>query len=156
MRAVALTLIACAAFLTALASALPAVAQDDNLTATPERAATLTILRPRSAADIFLDVWIKAYTPPLSGAVDAVVKAGPVGGQPVEIGRISIFPSQPFNATEAREQRAYRFDATALLRRLEPNDAAIVVSVALIPMDEKFSPQGARIMLGKAEFSPRP
>jgi hypothetical protein len=156
MRVVVLKLIAYAVIFAALAGGTPSFAQDRNLTATPGHAATLTIAPPRSPADIFLDVWLKAYTPPQQGAVDAIVTAAPTSGEAVEIGRISIFPSQPFNAAEAREQRAYRFDASALLRRLKPSDTAIVVSVTLIPMNEKFSPQGAALTLGKAEFSPRP
>jgi len=155
MRAFALKLVACAAALVANASGI-ALAQSGNPVATPERAAMLVVARPSSLADIFLDVWVKSYTPPRRGAVEAVVSAGPAGGDAVEIGRFTFFPAGPFNAANERAQRAYRFNATALLHRLKPGDASVMVQVALISTEDKISSQGAALTLGKAAFSPRP
>ena len=153
-------LIACVAAAAALAlgatSATRAFAQSGNLTATPERIATLTIPPPRSPADIFLDLYLKAYVPPRKGAVEAVVSIEPAGGGGVEIGRFTVFPAEPFIVTEPRQQRAYRFDASAAIRTLKPSETAVTVSVALLPLDTKISPQGAELTLSKAEFSPRP
>jgi hypothetical protein len=157
MRIRLLTLIASLAALAAFAFGAPGtLAQSSNLIATPERAATLTIAPPRSPADIFLDLYLKAYVPPRKGMVEAVVSVGPADGEAVEIGRFTFFPAEPFNVTEPREQRAHRFDASPALRRLKPSDTAVTLRVSLVPLDAKISAQGAELTLSKAEFSPRP
>ena len=126
------------------------------MTATLERAATLTMNRPALTAGNFLDLWVKAYTPPRQGAVEAVVSLGAPGREPVEVGRFAVFPSAAFTAAEAREQRAYRFDAADALRQLKPGDTAVTVRVELAPIEGLGQAAGAQLTLSKAVFSPRP
>jgi hypothetical protein len=144
-----------AAALVALLSMMTrGAAQTMNLVATPDKAATVQIAQPRKSAGMFLDLWVKAYTPPRRGAVEAVVTLT-AGGQEVEIGRFAVFPSEPFFATEAWQQRAYRFDATAALAALEARDGPLIVQVRLVPVEASVSPEGAQLTLSKVELSPR-
>ena len=150
------TLIACAATAAVLVAGVTRVlSQNGSFIATPEQPATLTIARP-PANDIFLDLWLKAYTPPRQGSVEAVVSLGPQDGEPMEIGRFTFFPGGPFAAAGARDERAFRFNASKALNLIKAGDAALAVRVALIPNDEKISPQGAKIIVSRAKFSPRP
>lgn len=154
MRVFGRKLVACAAMLAAFAMAMPgatrAAAQD--VTATPERAAALTVTRPPAAA--FLDLWVTAYTPPRQGAVEAVVSIG-AATTDIEVGRFAVFPAEPFTARQTSEQRAYRFDASAALQSLKRDGAAVTVRVALIPIDDKIPALGAKLVVGKAAFSAR-
>jgi hypothetical protein len=153
-------IVACAAVVAGLIvslTVLPATGQRDRLVATVEQAATLSIVPPRDMRETFLDLWIQAYTPPQRGAVEAVVSLARAGGTgEIEIGRFAIFPSEPFWATEASQQRAYRFDATAALAALKAGDGPLEVRVRLEPIAPKVSPEGAQLTLSKAEFSRRP
>jgi len=150
--------VAGAVFAAALAALLSMMtrgaAQTMNLVATPDKAATVQIARPRTSAGTFLDLWVRAYTPPPRGAVEAVVTLT-AGGHEVEIGRFAVFPSEPFFATQAWQQRAYRFDATAALAALKDHDGPLVVQVRLVPIDAGVSPEGAQLTISKVELSPR-
>ena len=140
-----------------LAAAVPmttnrAGAQAENADATPERAASMPVAAPAQGGN-FLDIYVRAYTPPDRGAVEAVVTLGPAGSE-IEIGRFAVFPSAPFLATTAEQQRAYRFEATAALKAAEGKP--LLAQVRLLPTDPKISAAGARLSLGKAEIVPRP
>jgi hypothetical protein len=165
MRITGRILIACAAALAAFAVAMPrgnpgtmsAFAQDANAVVTTERAATLTIPRPSDPASVFLDLWVNAYTPPTRGAVEAVVSVGPADRRaPVEVGRFSVFPSEPFTASEGRKQRAYRFNAGAALEALKAGDDALTVHIEMISLIDKVSAAGAKLTISKVAFSSRP
>ena len=148
--------VVCATALVAVLSMMTrGAAQTMNLVATPDKAATVQIVRPRTSAGTFLDLWVRAYTPPRRGAVEAVVTLT-AGGSEMEIGRFAVFPSEPFFATEAWQQRAYRFDATAALTAFKAGDDSLVVQVRLVPIDAGVSPEGAQLTLSKVELSPRP
>jgi hypothetical protein len=152
--------VACATVIAGLLvglTVIPVTGQQDPWVATVEQAATLPIGPPRATTETFLDLWIQAYTPPQRGAVEAVVSLARAGGpDALEIGRFAVFPSEPFWATEASHQRAYRFDATAALAALKASDGPLEVRVRLEPIDPKVSPEGAQLTLSKAAFSRRP
>jgi hypothetical protein len=157
MRALLKRLIAGAATLTALAiglfGAIPLQAQD-ALTATLQRAAVLPIARPRNPNEVYLDLWVKAYTPPRRGAVEAIVTVGPARQKAqIEVGRFAVFPSEPFIATEASQQRAYRFNASAALGALKTEDTDLTIRVALVSLIETAPAEGAQLVLAKAAFS---
>jgi hypothetical protein len=98
---------------------------------------------------------VRAYTPPRRGAVEAVValRAGD-SGKEVEVGRFAVFPSEPFLATAASQQRAYRFDATAALNALGGDQPFAVVKLA--PFDPAMPADDAQLTIARAELSPRP
>ncbi|MBI3705140.1 MAG: hypothetical protein HY244_15140 [Rhizobiales bacterium] len=151
-------LIAGAAALAALAlsifGATSLRAQDAEATSTIERAATLTVPRPTSPDEVYLDLWVKAYTPPSRGAIEAVVSIGPAGHDAaIEVGRFAVFPSEPFIATEVSRQRAYRFNAAAALRTLKANDKSITLRVTLVSLIADIPAEGAKLLLGKATFT---
>lgn len=133
--------------LTGIASAQPA-----NLSATPEKPATVP-LPARTANAVLLDLYVRAYTPPRRGSVEAIVSLGPTGSE-MEIARFAVFPSDPFFATSAKELRAYRFDASAALTAFQGRP--LVVQVRLVPIDDAVSPQGATLTLSRVEVNPRP
>jgi len=154
MRSAAITMMTRAAVLaTFVLAAGPISAQPNMPVATPERAASLTVAAPAPAA-IFLDVWIKSYTPPEQGQVEAVVSLA-VGDNALEVGRFTFFPAGPFVAREVREERGYRFDASAALAKLG-RDKPLTIRVALLAADAAKPPQGATLTLSRAAFSPRP
>jgi hypothetical protein len=130
------------------------VAQTMHLVATPDKAATVPMTWPHKSAGTFLDLWVQAYTPPQRGAVEAVVTLTADSNE-MEIGRFAVFPSEPFFATKARQQRAYRFDATAALAAFNTDDGPLVVQVRLVPIDAGVSPGGAQLTLSKVEVIPR-
>ena len=142
-----------AAFAVGMFGAPQARAQNGDATATLESAATLTLPRPTDPAAVYLDLWVKAYTPPSRGAVEAVVSLAPAGRDAaVEIGRFAVFPSEPFIATEARDQRAYRFNATAALHALKAGDDTLTLRIAMVSLIDAIPAQGAKLVLGKAAF----
>jgi hypothetical protein len=133
-----------------------ASAQAARLTATAERPATLAIALPRNAAAIYLDIWVKAYTPPQRGAAEAIVSLMPAhGGQVIEVGSFTVFPAAAFSAKEASDMRAYRFNAGAALRALA-DAKELSVRVALDPIGAGTAMTGAKLLLDRAEFSPPP
>jgi hypothetical protein len=125
------------------------------MAATPAKPATIPVTLPaRLPERIFLDLWVRAYTPPKRGAVEAVVTLGK-GDRGVEVGRFAVFPSRPFLATAASQQRAYRFDATAALAAF-PGERELTVHVRLVPIDEKVPAEGASLTIARVELSPPP
>lgn len=130
-----------------------AAAQTSSLIAAPEKPATVPITPARGAAGSFLDLYVRSYSPPRRGAVEAVVTLGPAGNE-IEIGRFAVFPSEPFLATNPAEQRAYRFDATAALAAYQGRP--LVGQVRLLPVDPAISAEGAQLGLSRVEITPRP
>ena len=157
MRTILCRLGAGAALAAALAvtlSTVRGVAETANLAATPEKPAALSIALPKTT-NAFLDLWVRAYTPPKRGAVESVVSLGVAGGNDIEVGRFAVFPSEPFFAANPDQQRAYRFDATAALASLRAKGSTLIVRVRLVPTDPKMQSDGAQLTLSRAEFSPR-
>jgi hypothetical protein len=131
----------------------PAAAQPTNLTAVPDKPAALPVPASRAANAVLLDFYMSAYTPPRRGAVEAVVTLGPTGSE-MEIGRFTVYPSEPFLAACPNEQRAYRFDASAALAAYQGQP--LVAQIRLVPMDDKLSSEGAQLKLSRVETNPRP
>jgi hypothetical protein len=121
--------------------------------ATPEKPASLPLPAQRTANAVLLDLYVRAFAPPRRGAVEAVVSIGPKGKE-MEIGRFAVFPAEPFLAASPREQRAYRFDASAAFATFK--DQPLLVQLRLVPTDEAVSPEGAKLTLSRVEVSPRP
>ena len=130
-----------------------AAAQETNLVAVPGKPASVALPASRAANAVLLDFYIRAYTPPRRGAVEAIVSLGPSGSE-MEIGRFAVFPSEPFAAANPRELRAYRFDATAALAAYKGQP--LVAQIRLVPIDDKISPEGAELALSRVEINPRP
>jgi hypothetical protein len=131
----------------------PAAAQATNLTAVPDRAAAIPVPASRAANAVLLDFYVRAFRPPRRGAVEAIVSLGPTGSE-MEIGRFAVFPSEPFLADNPKEQRAYRFDASAALGAYRGQP--LVAQIRLVPTDDKISPEGAQLTLSRVEINPRP
>ena len=131
----------------------PAAAQAANLTAVPDKPAALPVPASRAANAVLLDFYMRAFTPPRRGAVEAVVSLGPTGSE-MEIGRFTVYPSEPFLAASPNEQRAYRFDASAPLAAYRGQP--LVAQIRLIPIDDKLSAEGAQLTLSRVEIKPRP
>jgi hypothetical protein len=141
--------------LLALAMMSPALAQGSNLVATPAKAAIFPVTLPAPMSErIFLDLWVRAYTPPKRGAVEAVVTLGK-GERGIEVGRFAVFPSERFVATDASQQRAYRFDATSTVAAFK-GERELTAQVRLVPIDEKVPADGAQLTIDRAELSPPP
>jgi hypothetical protein len=139
----------------ALAACIPmtAAAESANLAATPDKPASVPLPATRAPNAVLLDLYVRAYTPPRRGAVEAVVSLGPSGTE-MEIGRFAVFPSEPFQAASPNEQRAYRFDASATFAAFQ--NRPLTVQVRLVPTDAKIPPDGAKLTLSRVEVKPRP
>jgi hypothetical protein len=139
----------------ALAACIPmtAAGQAANLVAMPGKPASLPLPATRAPNAVLLDLFVRAYTPPRRGAVEAVVSLGPTGSE-MEIGRFAVFPSEPFLAASPDQQRAYRFDASAAFAAFQ--NRPLTVQVQLVPTDEKIAPEGAKLTLSRVEVKPRP
>ena len=125
-------------------------------TATTEAPATLLIDR-QVAGEVFLDLNVRAFKPPQSGAVEAVVTLAENkdGGREVEVAAFSIFPVKAFEAEKPEDERGFRFDATQALADLGGDDAAVKVKVRLAPLRDGQPALDAKLMLGKVQFVPR-
>jgi hypothetical protein len=130
-----------------------AAAEATNLVATPEKPALVPLPATRAPNAVLLDLYMRAYAPPRRGSVEAVVSLGATGKE-MEIGRFAVFPSEPFLAASPREQRAYRFDASAAFAAFK--DQPLLVQLRLVPTDEAISPEGAKLTLSRVEVNPRP
>ena len=145
---------ACAVALAAcIAMTEEAAAETANLAATPEKPALVQVPATRAPNAVLLDLYMRAYAPPRRGSVEAVVSLGP-SGKEMEIGRFAVFPSEPFLAASPREQRAYRFDASAAFAAFK--DQPLLVQLRLVPTDEAISPEGAKLTLSRVEITARP
>jgi len=145
-----------AACLLAFAACMPmskAAAEAANLAAAPDKPALVPLPPARAPNAVLLDLFVRAYAPPRRGSVEAVVALGPTGKE-MEIGRFAVFPSEPFLAASPREQRAYRFDASAAFAAFQ--NQPLFVQVRLVPTDAAISPEGAKLTLSRVEVNPRP
>jgi hypothetical protein len=139
-------------------AAAPAVAPPaGEATATARGPATLLVDRQAAGADAFLDLNVRAFTPPKRGAVEAVVtlEENKDGGREVDVGSFTIFPAKKFEAKKPDDERGFRLDATQALADLGADNAAVKVKVRLAPLHEGQSATGAKLTLGKVQFVPR-
>jgi hypothetical protein len=141
----------------ATAPAAPVVPPAVEATATAKGPATLLVNRQAGGSGAFLDLNVRAFTPPKHGAVEAVVtlEENKDGGREVELGSFAIFPAKKFEAKKPDDERAFRLDATEALADLGTNNAAVKVKVRLAPLHEGKSAHGAKLTLGKVQFVPR-
>jgi hypothetical protein len=128
----------------------PVEARAAEIIAMPDKVAVLALpAPPRTSGAIYLDLRISAYTPPLRGAVDAVVVlAG--GGRETEIGRVTVFPNQAFTAKDGEPGRSYRFNVTSALAGSAAGP--LELRVRLVPIDPNAPIVGAQMTIGGAEF----
>jgi hypothetical protein len=140
----------------ATAPAAP-VPRATEATATDKGPATLLVDSQAAGSGAFLDLNVRAFTPPKRGAVEAVVtlEENKDGGREVELGSFTIFPAKKFAAKKPDDERAFRLDATEALADLGADNAAVKVKVRLAPLHEGKSATGAKLTLGKVQFVPR-
>ncbi len=141
----------------ATAPAAPVVPRATEATATDKGPATLLVDWQAAGSGAFLDLNVRAFTPPKRGAVEAVVtlEENKDGGREVELGSFTIFPAKKFAAKKPDDERAFRLDATEALADLGADNATVKVKVRLAPLHEGKSATGAKLTLGKVQFVPR-
>jgi hypothetical protein len=127
------------------------------VTATAKGPATLLLDRQAAKNEAFLDLNVRAFTPPKRGAVEAVVtlEENKDGGREVELGSFTIFPAKKFEAKKADDERGFRLDATQALADLGADAAAVKVKIRLAPLHVGQSTHGAKLTLGKVQLVPR-
>jgi len=161
MRAIgriALAAVAVIAFAAVSSEMKQASGQSADVVATPAKPARIVVAAPPQASSgMFLDVGVRAYTPPRRGTVEAVVtlSAGAAAAEQ-EIGRFSIFPDEPFLADDVRQQQTFRLDATAALAASKSTTGPLEVKVHLAPLDPAISSSDATLTVGRVVFQPRP
>jgi hypothetical protein len=132
------------------------VAQESHIVATLQREARLPVrVQAGAKADPILHIWIKSYTPPRRGGVEGVVSLLSEDKE-AEVGRFVVFPSEPFVASDVRQERGYSFDAREALDRMGGDAAALIARVRLAPLDPKIPVEGGELALARAELRPRP
>ena len=125
--------------------------------ATLVKPATIPIAAPPQAkSGIFLVVSVRAYTPPRRGAIEAVVTLATGRGIEQDVGGFSIFPNEPFAVADARQERAFRLDATAALAALKSKGDTLLVSVRLASAGPSITSDAASLSVGRVSFYPRP
>jgi hypothetical protein len=142
---------------TSATAPVPLVPTATGATATAKGPATLLVDRQAAGSGAFLDLNVRAFTPPKHGAVEAVVtlEENKDGGREVELGSFTIFPAKKFEAKKPDDERAFRLDATDALADLGADNAAVKVRVRLAPLHQGKSASGAKLTLGKVQFVPR-
>jgi hypothetical protein len=131
--------------------------QSAGSVATPAKAATVAVAAPPPAGSgTFLVVGVRAYKPPRSGAVEAVVTASAAEGIEQEVGRFSIFPDEPLAASnDGQERQVHRLDATAALAALKSKGGQLQVKVRLVPINPSIASDDASLTVGRVTFQPR-
>jgi hypothetical protein len=143
-----LTALAC---LMAMTLAPAAAAEAVTTTKTP---AELTIAAPSAPTDGYLAIGVTSFTPPRQGAVSAVVSLVDSAGRKYEVGRFSIFPSEPFVAKGPAEERAFLLDAREALRAASKGPLKVVVQ--LTPDVAGGEVADAALTVGRAAFTAPP
>ena len=130
--------------------------QPSNSMVTLTKAATIRVDRPpRANSGAFIDVGVRAYTPPTRGGVEAVVTlSASAGDRKQEIGRFTIFPNAPFVANNTAQERTFRLDATAALSAFAWPIGPVEVNVALDRLVPDTS-DDARLTVGRIASQPR-
>jgi hypothetical protein len=132
------------------------VAQESQTVATLQREARLPVrVQAGAKSDPILHISIRSYTPPRRGGVEGVVSLLS-GDKEAEVGRFVVFPSEPFVASDVRQERGYSFDAREALDRMGGDTEALTARVRLAPLDLKIPVEGGELTLARAELRPRP
>jgi hypothetical protein len=124
------------------------------LTATVEAPATMLLDRPTATGDTYLDINVRAFTPPQRGAVAAVVslEENKEGGREVEVGSFTIFPPTRFAATKPEDERRFRLNATQALAELGTVGEPVKVKVKLTSLRQGEAVEPTELTLGSVRF----
>ncbi|MBS0533045.1 MAG: hypothetical protein JSR72_03215 [Proteobacteria bacterium] len=125
--------------------ALPAIV-------TPEKAVHVTVAAPSARTGVFLDIVLNSYKPPTAGPAEIVISLSAATIARREVGRIAVFPAEPFTAANEREQRGYRFDATAALDGVAPG-APVAVELSMQATTGRTLSDGS-VGIAKVTLSP--
>ena len=140
-----------AAMLVAMLACLSAATEGNQLIATVEHPATVTVTVAQGPDSIeagqYLVVDVTAYTPPRDGAIQGVVTVQKhTDSTEQEIGRFGIFPNTEFSAADPSKVRRYSFP----LPRDVLRDGPVKVTIHVVPL--RGEGKGARLELGGAEI----
>ena len=139
-----------AAVLVAMLGCLGAPAEGNQLIATVERPATVTVTVVRGPDSIegqYVVVDVAAYTPPRDGAIQGVVTVQKhTDSTEQEIGRFGIFPDTEFSAADPSKVRRYSFPLPSDVLQ----DGPLKLTVHVVPL--RGEGKGARLELGGAEI----
>ena len=130
-------------------------AQSTVATATVSHPATVPVRVPPGTGNRLLQLWVRTYRPPGRGAVEAAVSLVR-GDKEVEVGRFAVFPSEPFVARTAAQERGYVFDAASALASLDRVGGELVSRLGLAPVEWLKQPTSAERRVSRAELSPPP
>jgi hypothetical protein len=138
-----------AAVLVAMLGGLGAAAEGNQLIATVERPATVTVTVAQGPDSIeagkYVVVDVTAYTPPRHGAVQGVVTVQKnTDGTEQEIGRFGIFPNTEFSAADRVQRYSFPLPRDVL------QDGPVKLTVHVVPL--RGEGEGARIEVGGAEI----
>jgi hypothetical protein len=78
------------------------------------------------------------------------------GGKEIEVGRFTVFPSEPFTASSATRERGYIFDAGEALASLASTQGELTSRVRLQPIEPGVTIDNAELAVSHAELAPRP
>jgi hypothetical protein len=124
--------------------------------ATLSRTASIPVrIHPGATSNPILQLWVRSYTPPRRGAVEAAVSLAR-GDKEIEVGRFTVFPSEPFSASGAGQERAYMFDARGGLASLASMQGELTSRVRLEPIESGVTPDQAELEISRAELMHRP
>jgi hypothetical protein len=140
-----------AAMLVPMLACLGAAAEGNQLIATVERPATVTVTVASGPDSIragqYVVVDVTAYTPPRDGVVQGVVTVQKnSNSKEQEIGRFGIFPNTEFSAADPSKVQRYSFP----LPRDVLQDGPVKLTVHVVPL--RGEGKGARIEVGGAEI----
>ena len=140
-----------AGMLVVMLACFSAAAEGNQLIATVERPATVTLAFAPGSDSIkagqHVVVDVAAYTPPRHGAVQGVVTIQKnTDSTEQEIGRFGIFPNTEFSAADPSKVRRYSFP----LPRNVSQDGPVKLTVHVVPL--RGEGEGARLELGGAEI----
>jgi hypothetical protein len=140
-----------AAVLVSMLGCLGAAAEGNQLIATVERPATVTVTVAQGPNSIeagqYVVVDVIAYTPPRDGAIQGVVTIQKhTDSTEQEIGRFGIFPNTEFSAADHSRVQRYSFP----LPRDVLQDRPVKLTVHVVPL--RGEGEGARIEVGGAEI----
>ena len=136
----------------ALALVRAEAAEGDQVLATPEKPAVVTVARSAaldraSGRNAAVYVQVAAYQPPRDGgSIVIVVKAEVPGGAERDIGRFGLSLNKPFSAAEVPHGQTFRLALPRDLPGTEPLRLKIYV------VQSRGETAGARVEIGKAEI----
>jgi hypothetical protein len=141
-----------ASALAALAPMRAEAAEGDQLLATPEKPAVVTVARPaatesKTRGNPAIHVQVTGYQPPAGGGSVLIdVKAEQPGGAERDIGKFGLSLDRPFTASESSRAQTFRLRLPPDLAGTEP----LRLKVYVVP--SRGDAREARVEIGKAEI----